>query len=144
MQLIFSCNYCHLNGPSFQTLIPLYCSPIHYMYVCAHACTTTHGHNGKSVTGDRFLTRLPNEASGVAKERAVEMQRQATDNMCVCLCVVNDCVDCRPLEEPAPCEYPPWQPATLGRFAQLSSSSCAVVKQTSSGALHSTCTIIRT
>lgn len=57
---------------------------------------------------------------------------------CVWVCVrtiVNSYVDFRPLEEPAPSEYPPWQPATLSRFTQLSSSNCTVVEQTSIGAL---------
>lgn len=67
-----------------------------------------------------------------------------------CMCsrrvytTVNGSVDCRPLEELAPSEYTPWQLATLGRFVQLSSSSCAVVEQTSCGAFHSTCSYVST
>lgn len=68
--------------------------------------------------------------------------------MCMCSClvytIVNGCVDCRPLEERAPSEYTPWQLATLGRFAQLSSSSCAVVEQMSCGTSHSTCSHVYT
>lgn len=137
MQLIFSCNYCHLNGPGFQTLIPLYCSPIHYTYVCTHVHTLIVTVRPSVTVGRRW---------GGKREQWRDRNRLQTICMCSChvYTIVNGCVDCRPLEELAPSEYPPWQLGTLGRSVQLSSSSCAVVEQTSCGALHSTCSYVYT
>lgn len=124
MQLIFSCNYGHLTSPSFQTLIPLYCSPIHY--TCLHT---------QSYSLWQRMTDFQQDYSNGGNEVAQDCR------WWVCLCMWLQCVlhvHCGPLEEPAPCEHPPWQLATLGRFVQLLSRSRTVVEQTCSGAWRST------
>lgn len=101
---------------------------------------------------DRFFTRIPNGGRCGGGKRKSNGETDYRQYVSVCLgvhscsvcTIVNGCVHCKPLEDPAPCEYPPWQPATLGRFAQLSSRSCVVLKQTRSGALHSTHTVMST